>query len=130
MTNQPALLESMEIKGNLAEPASIPETQQATHDGFFCTPRELKLWLPRFHGDQNSADAKFPDDFESYHDHQTQVSGPSDSWPDPFSGMWHDPDEDWKDWDKEGRRDSDSDWETVLMPNGDADKHNGDTDKT
>ena len=44
--------------------------------------------------------------------------------------MWHDPDEDWKDWDKEGRRDSDSDWETVLMPNGDADKHNGDTDKT
>jgi hypothetical protein len=105
VANQGLMQESMDERGNLA---SAPEVDEK-HDGFYCTPRELKLWLPRYDDAPGSEAPNGKRSTKLSFEDESEVS-----WPDPFSEMWHDPVDDWKEWEKEERKESDSDWETVV----------------
>jgi hypothetical protein len=108
VANQAVMQESMEERGNLA---SVYRGVSASNDGFLCTARELKLWLPRYdetHTEVSEGpNGKRPNGIEE----ESEVS-----WPDPHSELWHDPYEEWDNWDRDADNDKDSDWETVIMP--------------
>jgi hypothetical protein len=108
VANQAVMQESMEERGNLA---SVYRGVSASNDGFLCTARELKLWLPRYDETHTEVSegphVKRPNGIEE----ESEVS-----WPDPHSELWHDPYEEWDNWDRDADNDKDSDWETVIMP--------------